>query len=129
MSNEAFKGCVARYLQLRDERNALREKHSQEMAPFNAKLAELEAAFLKYLDHVGAKHVATDIGTVYKTERASVTVADWSLCLGHIMKNQLWHLLEKRVSKSAVEEYLTDTDELPPGVNMTRELTVNVRRS
>jgi hypothetical protein len=38
-------------------------------------------------------------------------------------------MLERRASKSAVEQYRDTNDELPPGLNWREEITVNIRRS
>jgi hypothetical protein len=38
-------------------------------------------------------------------------------------------MLERRVSKTAVDEYVAAHQDLPPGVNYTTAISVNVRRS
>lgn len=127
--SEQLKKVVDVYLATRDERDAVKKRHSEELAPINEKLKKIENGLLQYLDRVGAKHVATDHGTVYKAVRTSCKVADWDLVLKFIRDEGLWHMLEKRVSKGAVEDYLEDTQELPPGVDISREAVVNIRRS
>jgi hypothetical protein len=56
-------------------------------------------------------------------------VADWDYVLDYIQKNELWNMLEKRVSKQAVEQYVEEHGNLPPGINWREELVVNIRRS
>jgi hypothetical protein len=38
-------------------------------------------------------------------------------------------MLERRVSKAAVEQYKDEHGNLPPGINWREEITINVRRS
>jgi hypothetical protein len=47
----------------------------------------------------------------------------------HVRENDDWALLEVRASKSAVEQYRENNNDLPPGISMREERVVNVRRS
>jgi hypothetical protein len=38
-------------------------------------------------------------------------------------------MLERRVNKTAVEEFKAEHGEIPPGVNTRQEIVINVRRS
>lgn len=120
---------VARYLKLRELKEQMKERHRQELAKISEAEARLEAWFLENLNKLGAKHITTALGTVYRSERTSAAVDDWELCLTFIRDNDLWHMLERRVAKAAVEDYLSNHQHLPPGVSMRRELTINVRKS
>jgi hypothetical protein len=68
-------------------------------------------------------------GTAYRTTRTSVTVDDWDTFLGWVREHNAWHTLERRASKLAVEEYLEEQQELPPGLSLARAVAVNVRKS
>ena len=127
MSNQIDK-YVAAYVKLRDAKTALANKHKEQLAPIEASLAKIEAALLQTLDGQGAQSIKTSEGTVYKTKRTSVTAAEWDTFLAWVQGNQLWNFLERRVSKSAVEEYRTEHNDIPPGVSIREEVTVNIRR-
>lgn len=124
-----FEKVIDTYIQLRDRKAQLK-------AAYDASVAPIEEAMLKAEDHIraqfqamGTKSVKTDKGTAYVQERTSATAADWDMVLGFVRDNEAWHMLERRVNKTAVDEYFAQNKELPPGVNYRRELVVNVRRS
>jgi hypothetical protein len=55
-------------------------------------------------------------------------VADWDQTLNWIKTEGAWHMLDRRVNKTAVEAYREANNDLPPGVNWRDEIVVNVRR-
>jgi hypothetical protein len=60
---------------------------------------------------------------------SSVKVQDWESLLAFIRDKNMWELLDHRVAKSVVEDYLESTGEIPPGVDIKRETVVRIRRS
>jgi hypothetical protein len=56
-------------------------------------------------------------------------VADPEAFMKHVIENEEWSLLEKRVAKGAVEQYKEANGDIPPGVNYREERVVNIRRS
>ena len=120
---------VAGYVKLRDERDALKKVHSAAMSPYKEKLDKMEGWLLRELQRQGAKSVNTPDGTCYQQKRTSSKVEDWDAALAYVLKHDLLHFLERRISKAALEEFLEANGELPPGVSMTSEIVCNVRRS
>lgn len=119
---------VSAYIKLRDQKTAVKTRHSEELAPINSKMYRLESWLLNQLNSSGSESVRTDAGTVYKSVRTSAKVEDWDVVLDYILANNLTHMLEKRVSKAAVEEFVEAQGEAPPGVSINREVCVNIRR-
>jgi len=78
---------------------------------------------------MGIDSIKTAAGTAYTKVATSATVADWPLVLGFIQKHELWPMLEKRVSKSVVETYREEHNDLPPGINWTETRVLNIRRT
>lgn len=120
---------IDKYIQLRDRMNEIKDRHKQELAPYNDAMLKLENFFQKVMDDTGLENLKSEKGTAYKTTQSSVTVADWDAFRDYVVENQAWYLLEHRASKKAVEEVLEDSGDLPPGLNINRTLKVNVRRS
>lgn len=120
---------VNAYVQIRDQKKELADRHKEEIKPFNDKLKTLESVLLRELDNSGGESVRCKSGTVYRIHRTSSKVENWDEVLQFILDNELYHILEKRVSKSAVEEYVEANGEAPPGVAITTDATVGVRRS
>lgn len=121
---------VAKYI-------ALRDKIAEEEATFKAAIADKKAVLDK-VEEVLKKHfedTGTDtvtvrgVGTAYKTMRTSTSVAVWDDTLDYIKQHEAWDLLEHRVNKTAAMEHLKENGELPPGVNMSQQVVVNIRRS
>lgn len=120
---------VGKYLRFREIKASLKAKHQTELEPIEAALKTIEATLLTEFQKLGTESMRTSAGTAYKSTRSSATVADWEQVLEYVKQNEMWDLLERRVSKAAVEEFKEEYQDLPPGVNWREEVTINVRRS
>ena len=120
---------VTKYIKLRDKRDSIRNSVKEQVAKIEAVLNTVEAAILTEFNAAGVESCRTAGGTAYKNTRTSATVADWDALLGFIQENEAWHMLDKRVNKTGVDQYRQETNDLPPGVNWVEEIQINVRRS
>ncbi len=120
---------LAKYVQLRDKKQELDKAHKEKMAKFTDVMRKIECHLLDYFQDTGVDSVKTEAGTAYRTIRTTATVADRDIFLEFVRDNDAWAFLESRANKSAVEQYLDEHQELPPGVNVNRIATVNIRRS
>lgn len=120
---------VAAYLQLRQQRDELKKKQAEEMAPINEKLLKLQAWCQQQLQSQGQKNARVDSGTCFLQTDTSITVEDWDQISDFIKVNDLWPMLEKRVSKGVVQEYIESTGEVPPGLKVSQEISCHIRRS
>lgn len=119
---------VTRYIAARDRKKVIMDAAKKKCEQIDAALEVAEAALLKFLNENGIENVKTAAGTAYKSVSTSATVGDWDQTLEFIKANDAWHMLERRVSKVAVEEYIAETQDLPPGVNWKTFTQVNIRR-
>jgi hypothetical protein len=114
----------------------LRDKRSQRKADYDAddagdkdKQNRIETEFLRRFNERGIDNVSSrEFGTAYRSTRSSATVADWEAVLDHVKEQDAWELLERRVSKGAIQQYRDVHDDLPPGVNWSEAQVVNFRR-
>lgn len=120
---------VAKYIEIRDRKDALRRRYKEKNAVYDNALKKLEGVLLKNLDHSDAKSVRTDSGTCYVAKRTSATVADRDVFLEFVADNDAWDMVESRCSKLAIKQYLDAEGHLPPGVNYRVERVLNVNRS
>ena len=120
---------VEKYIQIRDVKSRLVAKQKEEVAELDNVLTQIEVVLLKTFQDLGTESVRTKSGTAYKQVRTSATVADWDVLLSYVQKHELWQMLERRVNKTAVEEFQAANGEIPPGVNTRSEIVINVRRS
>ena len=115
---------------------ALRDRRARRKADFQLddvddkeKQERIEIEFLKRFNERGIDNVsARGIGTAYRSVRASAKVSDWDSLLEFIQKEGAWEMLERRVSKVAVEQFKAETDDLPPGVDWGETQVINFRR-
>lgn len=120
---------VAKYIELRDTKAKIESETKAKVAKIVDVMDKIEAVILAEFQASGVESVRTANGTAYKQTRSSATVADWDAALGYIQANNLWHMLERRVSKQAVEQFKEAHGELPPGLNWREEVVINIRRS
>ncbi len=128
MANEVEQ-LVEHYITLRDKKAEIANAAKAKLAKVDALLDKIEGALLLTFQQSGAESVRTKSGTAYKSTKASATVADWDAVLNYIRDNELWQMLERRVSKDAVIQFREQHNDLPPGVNWREEVTINVRRA
>ncbi len=121
--------AIEAYIKVRDRRSELQKKHKEELAPYNTALLKLETLLHKMMDEQDLENLKSEEGTAYKSTQSSVTVADWDVFKDYVIENDAWFLFEKRASKTAVEEVLEYTGEMPPGLDIKRTIKINVRRS
>jgi hypothetical protein len=119
---------VAKYIELRDRKAALKAQFTADTEAIDAMLDRCERHFLTVMNEQGLESLPTAAGVPYKQHRTSATVADWDQTLNWIKTEGAWHMLDRRVNKTAVEAYREANNDLPPGVNWRDEIVVNVRR-
>ena len=115
---------------------ALRDRRARRKADFQLddvddkeKQERIEIEFLKRFNERGIDNVSSrGVGTAYRSVRASAKVADWDSLLEFIKKEGAWEMLERRVSKVAVEQFKAETNDLPPGVDWGETQVINFRR-
>lgn len=116
------------YIKLRDRKAEMKAKHEQELAPVNSMMEQIETRLLSEMQKQGVESYRTAAGTAYTSTTTRANVADWDSLLGFVREHSLWQMLERRVSKSAVDEYVAAHQDLPPGVNYSTAVAVNIRR-
>lgn len=129
MSEKTLDQLVAAYIRVRDQIAEIKARQAAEVKPYQEALAKLEFLTLKALDEAGVDSAKTKAGTAYRSVRTSITVADRSAFIDFVTANQMYELLDVRANKTAVEGMLSDEQDLPPGLNIRRDLTVGFRRS
>ena len=148
-----IKAVVEKYIQLRDDKAVLAEKHKAEMEPFNQQMEVIEKWLLQEMDRIGADSIKTDAGTPYKSVAKSVKMVDsesfkqfvFADAINHItgimgqdyeklVKETLltdikWDIVNFQPGKKGIIDYTAETGHLPPGIDMSSFITVNIRRS
>lgn len=120
---------VEKYIALRDKKKEITERHKKELEPYNLNLGLMEAALLDILLSNKADNMKLSVGTFYKSTKTSAVVVKWADVLDFIREKDAWELLEARVSSTAAQAILEETQAPIPGVEIKRETSLNVRRA
>lgn len=117
------------YTNIRAARNELRKEYEDKDKVLKENLTKLEALMLDHLDKNNVASVRTEAGTFYRQEEVTPQASDWNLVYEWIKDNDAWDLLERRLKKTFVKEYMEAHDGgIPPGVSTFREFVVRVRK-
>jgi hypothetical protein len=116
---------------IRDTRTAKRHAWEAEDATLEAAQNKLKVLMLQLLNNIGGKSIATEHGTVYRSEKLKPSAADWAAVYSWIMADpERFELLEKRLKPTFVKAYMDENQgAMPPGINVHREYDVTVRRA
>jgi hypothetical protein len=122
--DEVVKG----YIKLRDKKMSMKKEQAEELAPISEKMVLLENWLLRDLQTRKVQSQKTAEGTAFISTMAAATVKDRDAFFDFVKKEGMWDLLENRVSKTVVRDYLEDTGNVVPGVNYQETQVVRIRR-
>jgi hypothetical protein len=120
---------IKRYIELRDYKEARTKAFEEEMKPYTAAMATIEGAVSQQITDLGGESIKTEHGTAYHSEIMSVKVASREEFMRFVMEDQREEFLTSAVSKEAVRDWIEKYQALPPGVDVTKILKTNFRRS
>lgn len=120
---------VTRYIAARDLKSKLDQEHKTKLEPLVAAMEKTESAILDFFDKHNMDSAKCEAGTAYKSAKTSATVVDMDIFLDFVREHEAWHMLERRVAKTSVDEYVAAHQDLPPGINYTRMASINIRRA
>jgi len=129
MTQRTMDELVAAYVKLRDRKKEMENRLKKDLEPIVEAMAKLEAHFLLHMQSNGVTSFATVNGTAYQSRQPSVSVADWEVFFKWAMASDQLGMLVRGANKAAVAAYAEETETVPPGLNFSQALTVNVRRS
>lgn len=117
------------YVRMRDKRSEIKREFDETDGALKKKMSLVEAELLKMLNESGSDALkVAGVGQAYLGKRTFVKVQDWPAFWDHILETKQLDLLQKRVANRAVVEYQDTEGRLPPGVDVSVERVVNVRR-
>jgi len=117
------------YMGMRDKKAELKREYDETEGNLKRKMGLIEAQLLKMLNAAGSDALKVKgIGQAYLGKKVTVEATDWNALHDYIFETRQIDLLQKRVASRAVQEFVETEGELPPGVDMSTERVVNVRR-
>lgn len=120
---------TATYIKIRDAMLDRKHAWEAEKKAFDQRLEMIEGYLLSHLNANGMESVRTDGGTFYKQEQVKPNIVDDEAFFAWIKANDAFDALERRVKAGFVKDFMEAHDNgLPPGLHVSRELVVRVRK-
>lgn len=121
---------VRKYLELRSYVEAATTSFEESLKPYKAGMETIEGAIHKHLDDNGLDNIKTPDGTAFKKSGTRVRLADRATFL-EFVKSQPDGLdyFTNNVSKEKVLGYIKQHETPPAGIDYTRYIEVQVRKS
>lgn len=121
---------VRDYITVKDERDAFSKEADRIIEEYDAKLEEGAIELLARLNTQKTDSFAVLGHTVYKHTDVRPMAEDWDTIYRWIVKNEAFDLLEKRLKKTFVEEYMAaNKGRTPPGMSTVKKFVAKVRRN
>jgi len=128
MEEKRHARMAAVYRKIRDKRAELKASFNEQDDALKEQMESIENAFMEEMDELGQETIKTPEGTVFIKENLKANFADWSASLEWMKEHDDFGLLTHRPAVGAVREFINETGEPPPGVNIFRERTVQIRK-
>lgn len=121
---------VAQFVLVRDEIDAMKERHKAELKPYEDVKNKLIGEMLAFLDSTGQKSAKTAEGIATVIVRHTAVCTDPDLFIEFVFEKNLRDLIDRRANAVACRDYAEEHDgSLPPGVKINSMRTVGVTRS
>lgn len=121
---------VAQFVMIRDEIEAIEERHRQELKPYINAKERLTGELLAFLDNNRLKSAKTSEGSIRVSVRHTGVCTDPDRFMDFVFEHNLRELLDRRANGVACRDYAEAHDGvLPPGVKINSMRTIGVTRA
>ena len=119
---------AGRYVALRDFKSKIKAELDEKIGKIDAALGTTEAEMMTFLNQTGQESANTKSGMFFKKTTTKSKVADRDVFLQFVIDGGHINFLTNHVSADAVSEYIGEHKTVPPGIDVTREVTISVNR-
>ena len=121
---------ITAYINLRDAIAAKKKEQEVEILKLEEKLDMLNGLLLEKCEEAGCNISVPGIGRVNRRVDRQYWTSDWPEFYKMVKEHDAFHLLHKRISNKAVQEFLEEHPEAtPPGLNVDSKYVVTVTRA
>lgn len=120
--------AIEAYVKIRDARGRLKAAYDAEDQALKDKLEKIEVALMVACNESNTTQFASPNGTAYKQIQYKGSCSDWPSMWNFCAENSRFDMLEKRLSLKPIQEYIEENGIAPPGVNISSEYKIIVRR-
>jgi hypothetical protein len=124
-----YEMAAEKYLQVRNQIEAMEREHKAAKAVLTEKLIMLESWFTAKAGEDGLETVKTPSGTAYWSTHHTATVASREEFFNFCKEHDAWDMVESRASKTGVKSYIEANGAPPPGVNFSSTRVFNLRKA
>lgn len=128
VEEETIDEMVEKYVKMRDALAAADEDHKSKTAAARKWLQDQNTLLLGRLEHLGVDSAATPHGTAYRKSKKTATIADPAAFRRFVIGSEAWDIVDWRANAPAIDAFLEENKELPPGINFSVFTDVGVRR-
>lgn len=119
---------IEQYVKLRDLIKEKDDAHKAAMKPYREALEALNNIILDLLNKSGGDSIKTKSGTAFKTVKRTASLEDPERFMDFVIAKGAFELLDRKVNITAAEDFAKENGVLPPGVKVTAQAAVNIRR-
>lgn len=128
MSHDIEK-LVKVYIKIRDAKAEQAKEFKEKEKSLNEQLDKIEAALLEHCKSTGQEGGKTKSGTFFRSVDERYWTSDWEAMNSFILEHGEVGLLERRLSKTNLKQFMEERPDLhPPGLNIDRTYKIGVRR-
>lgn len=117
-----------RYVSLRDFKATVKAESDEKLGKVTAAMDEIESEMMTFLNQTGQESANTKSGTFFKKTATKSKVADRDMFMHFVIDGGHINFLTNHVSAEAVADYIAVHGVVPPGCDVTREVTISVNR-
>jgi len=129
MDDKAMDELSAAYIQLRMEREALKQNYEGEDAKLSERMEEIEGKMLEVLNSANASSISTNNAVIMRKVVSRYNPTNWDAVYEMVARHKAFGILQKRVHDTNMRQFLEEhPDEYPAGLNVDRSYQVVVRR-
>lgn len=128
MSTLTMDQAVKQYVIMRNEKERIDAEAKLAIAELRENMDTIESWIIIAADNAGVSSFKTEHGTAIVKDDVSVRVSEWDKTLDFIKEGDHYEMLERRISKLAVKDYIKEFNEIPPGLNYETFKSVSVRK-
>jgi len=119
---------VKAYRALRTARAELKTVWEDKDKVLGSKQESIQKALLEHCNTNDVTSVKTEEGTFYRKKKVNYWCTDWTRFHKWVLANEIPEVLQKRISQDNLKEYLTESGDIPIGLQSDAVYTINVQK-
>lgn len=121
--------CVRTHLMIREARERVKDRFEKRDKELRNHQGTIEGALGAFIQRTNTQGLNTKYGTVFTAHQSTARIADKDAFLSYLKTEDAWHLATIGANKATVSQHLeTNEGNLPPGVDYTTRIVVQIRR-